>query len=122
MKKRILALLVAAFAVFLFAGCGESAAQSPYVGTWEVYESEYEGYTIPAHDAGVYMDITFNADGTYVENINDYQGEGEWHETEDGVVKTVGGIEYNLTLNDDNQLELEQEGATFFYEKVESNE
>lgn len=128
MKKKIVLLcciIIASMGIIL-TGCGSSSekyADSPYEGTWELSEAEYEGVKVDDAEALLgSMSIMFNTDGTAIFMGNGVRIDDQWEATEDGLKLWKEGEEgVEFFVYKDNmlvlELEMEEEHVTAYFEK-----
>lgn len=106
MKKNVAKLLVVCMImtmVMALASCGGSKEASPYVGTWNAVNINYQGIEMAPDEVGLEFTLVINEDGTLAATTNgEDDGEGEWEETEDGISITDGtGAEMSGVMDGD---------------------
>ncbi len=83
----------------------------PFLGTWSLSTINVEGETYNAADLGLNMELTFNADGT-VTSLEDGETNTSTWSVEYGAAMVDGLF---LTLNDEGQLVLTDEGSEMIF-------
>lgn len=83
----------------------------PFLGTWTLSSMCFDGTTFSAADFGMSMEMTFNADGTATSVEDGETNIGVWS-VENGAVMVDG---LALTINEEGQLVLEEDGAMMIF-------
>lgn len=125
MKKNLVAMLAAVgLCVSMLTGCGSG---SEVVGKWIPYAMDYNGEKKEFEELEEIMGMEvesligeisfeFEEDGTFSGTAMGEDAEGEWEETDGGIVVTINDNEQKLEL-DGSDLIMESGGQTVYFEK-----
>lgn len=124
MKKAFIVVfcMIVSLSFISLTGCGgsgdESAADSPYVGTWKATGASFQDEEVDINEVleGNDFIIDLHDDGTATVSDPDGGSDATWVETKNGV--KVTGDEINMKFKDnDGKLECKILGVHMFFEK-----
>ena len=113
-KKFSLGLVLVMVLAFCLTACGgDKYADSKYVGTWNATVAVASGLEVPVDTIMDEFTIILNADGTATAKVDGDSEDGQWEETEKGVV-----IDETAELTaDGDKLTIEKDGVIIYFEK-----
>ena len=137
--KRLIALLICAAIALSFSACAdknenrnkkparenastsaEESGEFSYLGTWLSRECEYNGKTYPTEKVlGNVYSFTLYDGGKITILVSTERESGEWKESKNGIVieNYDSGDTINLTLDEENRLVWDFNGALVYFEK-----
>lgn len=112
--KKMIVFALSLMMVFVFASCGKSMADSPYVGTWKATEASYSGFEMSVESIlGGEMSFELKDNGKCVMTIAGEETSGKWTENEDGF-NVADEFDFKV---DDNKATMDYSGVTVTLEK-----
>lgn len=113
MKKKLILIIAIAVGIVCLCSCTK-VSEKTFVGTWRVIScqaNDNEGYGwYELMEDGEKRTITFNEDGTYVDNYDDSFDIGTWAYISYSEQLRLFGVLWNIHLYEKKEMELRFDG------------